>query len=111
MKIALPVAQNQFCMHFGHCETFLVVTIDENNQICETTHLDPPPHAPGVIPKFLAEHKIDRILAGGMGHRALQMFEQMNISVVTGIAMSNPDDVIAAYLDGSLQTGANVCDH
>ncbi|MBN1984529.1 MAG: hypothetical protein JW795_23585, partial [Chitinivibrionales bacterium] len=29
MKIAIPTEQNKLCMHFGHCEKFVFVTVDE----------------------------------------------------------------------------------
>lgn len=29
MKIAIPMAGGQLCMHFGHCEQFALVDVDE----------------------------------------------------------------------------------
>lgn len=56
MKIAVPTAQGKLCMHFGHCEMFTVIDIDETNKKIETTTaIEPPPHEPGVLPKWLGE--------------------------------------------------------
>ena len=29
MKIAIPLAAGRLCMHFGHCEQFALVEVDE----------------------------------------------------------------------------------
>ena len=29
MKIALPLADGKLCMHFGHCEIFAIVEVDD----------------------------------------------------------------------------------
>ncbi|MBN2451627.1 MAG: P-loop NTPase [Lentisphaeria bacterium] len=51
------------------------------------------------------------ILAGGMGQRAQELFSENGIRVVVGAPSRTPEEVVASYLDGTLQTGQNVCDH
>ena len=51
------------------------------------------------------------IIAGGMGGRALSLFEQNGIKVVTGASAGEPEELVRSYLDDTLATGANVCDH
>ena len=62
MKIALPTANGQLAMHFGHCEKFLIVEI-ENKEIVKQEELVPPPHEPGVLPKWLGDLKVNVIIA------------------------------------------------
>ncbi len=111
MKIAIPLADGRLCMHFGHCEQFALVEIDEQNQIVNTTRLTPPPHEPGVLPRWLHEQGANVILAGGMGQRAQQLFAQNNITVVVGASPDPPEQLVSGYLSGSLETGDNACDH
>jgi predicted Fe-Mo cluster-binding NifX family protein len=112
MRIAIPVADGRLCMHFGHCERFALVDADEaTKQVNETRYVTPPPHAPGVLPQWLAEQGATVILAGGMGSRAQALFSQSGISVVTGAPSVEPEAAAKAYLDGSLVIGDNVCDH
>ncbi len=112
MKIAIPMADGKLCMHFGHCETFALVEVDEaGKRIVGTSLLQPPVHAPGVLPAWLHEQGAGVIIAGGMGQRAQMLFAQNGIDVVVG-APPEPAEVLAtAWLDGSLQTGQNICDH
>ncbi|MCF7792052.1 MAG: NifB/NifX family molybdenum-iron cluster-binding protein [Victivallales bacterium] len=111
MKIAIPTAQGKLCMHFGHCEVFTVFDVNENKQVKETNRITPPPHEPGVLPKWLGELGVDVIIASGMGMRAQQLFAQNGVKVVVGADSDTPENVISAYLNDTLVTGENACDH
>jgi hypothetical protein len=39
------------------------------------------------------------------------MLESSGIEVVAGAPAGSPEDLVSAYLAGTLQTGENVCDH
>ena len=110
MNIAIPTAQGKLCAHFGHCETFSMVEVDDQ-KIVKTVQLDPPPHEPGVLPKWLAEQGANIIIAGGMGQRAQQLFTQQGIQVVVGAASDSPEKLAENFLQGTLETGTNACDH
>ena len=62
-------------------------------QITGTNYLTPPPHEPGVIPRWLHEQGATTIIAGGMGMRAQQIFAENNITVVTGAAVASSGSV------------------
>jgi predicted Fe-Mo cluster-binding NifX family protein len=112
MRIAIPVVQNKLCPHFGHCDQFAILDIDEDlKKITNKSELTPPAHAPGVLPQWLHENKVNIIIAGGMGQRAQQLFAQNDIKVVIGAAAGSPEDIVSAYLGGTLVTGDNICDH
>jgi len=61
--------------------------------------------------RWLAERGAGTIIAGGMGQRAQSLFSEHGIQVVIGAPAEPPEALVAAYLDGSLATGDNVCDH
>jgi Mrp family chromosome partitioning ATPase/predicted Fe-Mo cluster-binding NifX family protein len=112
MKIAIPVADGRLCMHFGHCEQFALVEVDDGSKtITSTRYLTPPPHEPGALPRWLHEQGVHVIIAAGMGQRAQGLFSQNGIQVVVGAPAEKPQDVISAYLAGTLKAGQNVCDH
>jgi ATP-binding protein involved in chromosome partitioning len=112
MKIAIPLAEGKLCMHFGHCETFALIDVDvEKKEITGRNELTPPPHEPGVLPRWLAEQGAGVILAGGMGQRAQALFTEQNIQVMVGLPAEAPEVLVNQYLAGTLQAGTNVCDH
>ena len=110
MKFAIPLAEGKLTAHFGHCQEFALLEV-EDNQIKATETLVPPPHEPGVLPKWLHELGANVIIAGGMGARALDLFAQNDIKVIVGAAALRPEELVKQYLDNTLQTGGNVCDH
>ncbi|MFV0423672.1 iron-sulfur cluster carrier protein MrpORP [Oleidesulfovibrio sp.] len=112
LRIALPLANGSLCQHFGHCEQFAIVTADTAAKtVLETVNVTPPPHEPGVLPRFLSEQGVHMVLAGGMGARAQSLFTGHGINVVTGIQGGTPDEVVSAWMQGTLTAGANTCDH
>ncbi len=110
MKFAIPVASGRLAAHFGHCEQFALIET-ENGEIKNTAMQTPPPHEPGVLPQWLREQGADVIIAGGMGSRAQQLFDQNGIKVVIGAPADAPEVLVRQYLNDSLVTGANLCDH
>ena len=112
MRVAIPVCEGVLSMHFGHCEKFELLDVDPDTKaIVGTTALEPPPHEPGVLPRWLREKGVNLVIAGGMGMRAQQLFEQAGVKVIVGAPSAEPESVVADYLTGKLVTGKNVCDH
>jgi predicted Fe-Mo cluster-binding NifX family protein len=99
-------------MHFGHCSKFIVFDVDrEQATITARQEMDPPPHEPGVLPRWLHEQGVDVVISGGMGMRARRLFERNDIEVVVGAPAEPIDRLIKNWLNGTLVTGSNACDH
>ena len=112
MRIAVPCDGQRVAAHFGHAAQFALFDADpETREITAERIADAPPHQPGLLPPWLAEHGANVILAGGMGGRARQLFDGHGITVVTGVREANPRKAAEDYLKGSLSTEANPCDH
>ncbi|MFC1501354.1 NifB/NifX family molybdenum-iron cluster-binding protein [Elusimicrobiota bacterium] len=109
-KIALPLVEGKFSMHFGHCEEFAVFDV-EGKEIKSKINITPPPHEPGVLPEFMHQQGVDCIIASGMGMRAQQLFEQKGIKVIVGAIGKDPEKIVNEYINDSLETGENACDH
>jgi ATP-binding protein involved in chromosome partitioning len=111
MKIAIPTAEGLLCPHFGHCQQFAIVDVnEEKKEIISTTMLTPPAHEPGILPQWISQQECSIVIAGGMGGRALNMFGQSGITVISGASAIKPEDAVMAYLKGELVTGGNLCD-
>jgi len=112
MRIAIPLAQGQLSLHFGHCDEFAIVDVDSQERSISGIFTETAPsHAPGVLPQWLGQQKVNVVIAGGMGSRAQALFAQNGIQVVIGATAGTPEEVANAYLNGTLRTGANICDH
>ncbi len=107
MKIAAATEGKVISGHFGHCEGFAIFEV-EGSDIKGQDFLENPGHKPGFLPKYLAEQKVDVIIAGGMGQGAQTLFEESNIEVVVG-AEGDIESVVKSFLDGQLKSTGSVC--
>ena len=110
MKFAVPTLNNELTAHFGHCEKFAIIDTD-NGSIIKEEFINPPVHQPGAYPRFLAGMGVDVIIAGGMGHKARDIFNANNIQVCVGVQKGSPRELVEEYLQNRLATGNNLCDH
>jgi predicted Fe-Mo cluster-binding NifX family protein len=95
--------------HFGRCPYFIVVNLS-GREVQQVTAVENPfyrHHQPGQVPRFIRDHGADVMLTGGMGRRAIALFEQYGIQAVTG-ASGTVRRSLEQYLGGALQ-GAQPC--
>ena len=112
MKYAVPVSDSMVAMHFGHCEQFALIDVDEaKNEIVRKEIIPSPGHQPGLLPVWLAEQGVSVIIANGMGSRAQELFRQNRIKVIINVLEGNPEKAVLDYIGGRLEVGDDVCDH
>lgn len=112
MRYAVPVSDGRLAAHFGHCEHFALIDVDEATKAIQNKKLVvPPDHQPGVLPVWLSEEGVSVVIAGGMGSRAQDLFKENRIHVVVGAFGDDPEQIVLDYLLGRLKAGDNVCDH
>ncbi len=108
--IAFPTSDRETIDgHFGHTKEFAIYTI-QDNAVKELKHVTPPPHEPGVLPRFLGEQGIDAIVTGGMGQMAVNLFNRQNIDVILG-AKGSIQIALNEFLGGTLESTGSSCDH
>ena len=96
--------------HFGRCPYYTLVEV-ENGEIKKVSNVENPYYVshgqPGDAPNFIKQQGADVIIAGGMGPRAIDFFNQLGIEAVTG-ASGRVADVIESYLKGDIK-GTKPC--
>lgn len=107
IKVAIAAEGDQVSSHFGHCRGFMVYEV-ENGNIGAASLLESPGHAPGVLPKLLADHGVKAVIAGGMGQTAQELFAQAGVQVFTGCS-GELKSAIESYAGGSLKSTGSVC--
>lgn len=101
--------EGEVSMHFGRCPHYTFVEV-EGGEVSSSRVVQNPyyeAHVPGAVPTFIQEQGADVMIAGGMGPRAIGMFEEFGIEVVTG-GVGSTQNVLNAYLSGEL-TGTQPC--
>jgi predicted Fe-Mo cluster-binding NifX family protein len=110
-KIAVPVDNNGLLDgHFGHCKYFAIIQT-EGDSIQSEIKVTPPPHEPGVLPRWLAEQGVTDVLAGGMGNQAIQIFNRHNVNVFVGAPKMRAAELATGFLNQTIEFNANYCDH
>lgn len=101
MKIAIPTDNGGISAHFGRCPEYTIITISNNN-VEKQEILKNSGHRTGFIPKFLHENGIDVIIAGGIGSKAINYFQQYNIKVYKGLN-APINELVELYLSGNIK--------
>ncbi len=89
--------------HFGRCPYFTVVDV-EGSDIISVESIENPyfkAHSPGQVPEFIRNLGANAMLAGGMGRRAISIFENFGISCSTGVTDS-VKSAVDNYIKGIL---------
>lgn len=109
--IAIPVDENDILdAHFGHCKFFNLTSV-VNGKIETIERIVPPPHEPGLLPKWLAEKGATDIVAGGMGQKAIQLFNQYGVNAFVGAPKLSASELTSGFINESISFKANYCDH
>lgn len=109
-KIAIPMENGVLCAHFGHCQTFAIVNV-ENDVITDVKELIPPDHVPGLYPKWVADLGVTDVITGGMGQKAILLFNQQNINAFVGAPTKSAKEIVNDFVAGKLTLSANYCNH
>ncbi len=110
MRLAVPTDGGQVAQHFGRCPAYTLADINDSGEATDQRVVNNPGHAPGVIPEFLHGLGVDCVIASGIGHKAMNLFDEYGIKVVAG-ATGDVGQVIEDYLRQNLETEDNLCDH
>jgi predicted Fe-Mo cluster-binding NifX family protein len=115
MRIAIASNDNRaldgiVSEHFGRCP-YYVLADAEGREIKNVQTIDSPFYSShgqlGEVPGFIRGQGANVMIAGGMGPKAIEFFNQFGIEAVTG-ASGRVRDAINNYLDGRL-SGAQSC--
>lgn len=114
MKVCIPTMGNrgldeQVGEHFGRVPTYTVVDT-ETNEVKVIDNTSEHMGGRGYPPEIIAKTGAEAMLCGGLGRRAIAMFEDMGIMVYIG-ANGTVRDAVQMWKDGRLQpaTDENAC--
>ncbi|MFA9391814.1 MAG: NifB/NifX family molybdenum-iron cluster-binding protein [Prolixibacteraceae bacterium] len=109
-KIAIPVKNGILDAHFGHCKNLVIFEVDGKTVLNESV-IDAPPHEPGLLPELLSGLGVTDIIAGGMGEKAIQLFQQAGVNAFVGAPQLAAKHLLDGFLNQTIQFSANYCDH
>ncbi len=108
-KFGVPVSEGKLDNHFGHCKKYALLEV-VNGEIQETI-VDAPEHEPGVLPRWLAEQGVTDVIAGGVGQKAIKVFEKHNVNVFVGAPQLTAKELVEGFVNESIEFNSNCCNH
>ncbi|BCV21713.1 dinitrogenase iron-molybdenum cofactor biosynthesis [Moorella sp. Hama-1] len=109
MKIAVATEGSMVAEHFGHCSQYSLFNVADG-KVSSKEVIANPGHQPGFLPGYLADLGVTCVIVGGIGSRAVELFCEQGIEVISGAA-GPVDAAVKAYLDGNLQSTGGTCNH
>jgi predicted Fe-Mo cluster-binding NifX family protein len=109
-KFVVPVSDGVLDAHFGHCQQFTIVEV-KNKLIMKEYIIDAPPHEPGKLPLFLINEGVTDVIAGGMGQKAIEIFNRNRVNVFVGAPSYSAKALVDGCLSNTLDFAVNYCDH
>lgn len=109
MKLALPAREGIIDAHFGHCEYYLVYTVENDSIVSEEKVVSPQGcGCKSNIASTLAAMGVTLMLAGNMGDGAVRVLSGQGIRVVRGCSGSLRA-VAESWLAGTLKDSGETC--
>ncbi len=108
-KIAIAQDGSLISQHFGHCMSYALFNF-EDGKMTRLPDLQSPGHEPGKLPRLLAAEGVNIVIAGGMGPRAIDLFEENDIEVILGVS-GDLGLAAEAFANGTLTAGTSTCSH
>jgi len=110
-KIAIPINENGVLeSHFGQTRLFAIYEVKDSKIESKNT-LTPPPHAPGILPKWLRENEVTDVLVNSMGERASKILNHFNVKVMLGAPVLTADELVDGYLNNTIEFTNELCLH
>lgn len=111
MKIAIPNKGNLINQHFGKSESFVIVTIEDDNiiSIKEISSVEFTHQHKGLA-DLLSAHGTTLVITGGIGDGAISGLQQNGLKVIKG-ASGEYKKAIEEYIHGTLQDRDVTCNN
>lgn len=104
MRIAMPIAEGKFSLHYGSCEAISIHDIDlEHGVATPVAVLDAPAEGMCGAGPWIASQGVQVLLAGGLGAGAAQGLGKAGVRVFAGIQERDPAKVLEMFLSGVAQ--------
>ncbi len=111
MKIAVLQSEGRVFPQCERTDQVAIVEVDPvSHSVQQTTFLTPPSQRVAALADWLHQEEVEVLLASGMVRHDLDLLEQKGVAVIVGVPAFRIEPVIASYLAGTLQTGANLCE-
>ncbi len=112
MRIVIALdGENRLSGHFAHSDRFRIADIESGKVIRSVIKKNPYDFkdlSPGELPAYVKGLGADVLLVGGIGTRAVNIFEKDGVDIVYGLTVDG-ERALRDFLEGKLKKGKNEC--
>lgn len=110
MKLAIPTRSDMVDSHFGHCEYFSIIEIDDQQRVTKKFTMETSKNCgcKTNLADELAQEGVTLLLAGGIGQGAINKLKLSNIEVLTGFKGS-VDSAIEQWKTNKYHFNQEIC--
>ncbi len=103
MLLAIPITGDALTTRFGHCESYLFVTIDlKTKKVLKSETAVAPPHAPDHLPDWIVKQGANTLIAPVVPDRFRALLEFHGLTVIEHTEPADPMDLAQAFVNGEL---------
>ena len=109
-KLAIPTRENQVDNHFGHCEFFSIIELNDQKEITGQFELESSKSCgcKTNLAEELAGEGVTLLLAGGIGQGAINKLKSQNIEVLAGFS-GTIEEAIEKWKTNNYQINMPIC--
>jgi predicted Fe-Mo cluster-binding NifX family protein len=105
-KVTIPISGNFLSEKFNDCSNYQIIEIDEQGKISRKDGM-PPQLFLTMLPDLANQYGITDIIAHSIDNASLKYINDTKINLFVGLNISTPEQLIDAYLEGSLQSNTH----
>jgi predicted Fe-Mo cluster-binding NifX family protein len=106
MKIAIPTESGKISPHFGRCEEFVIVEIEDgkikNKEVVENSARGGMHGVGTTAASIVGNYNVDILITQNIGPKAYNVFKQLGIEVYK-CNTTSIDECIKLFLEGKLE--------
>jgi len=107
MKLGIVLDEQSISQHFGQANGLAIYEINDQ-VVTMVNHIQSIEHQHEGMPQIVLHAHIDVIICGNLGQKAIQMFKENNIEVISGI-QGELEDVLRRYQNHELVSNNVAC--
>jgi len=100
LRFAIPLTDGVLAPHIHRCQEFMLINVRDGKIIAQETQT-PPSHDAEKLSNWLEEQGADVLLAAGVPHKYLDIFNLSGITIITGICAEDPVALVTRFLSDS----------
>lgn len=105
-KVAIPISGSFLSEKFNDCTNYQIYEIDEQGKISRKDGMSPQLFL-NMLPDLANQYGITDIIAHSIDKTSLNYINGTKINLFVGMNISSPDQLIDAYLEGSLKSNTH----